>query len=247
MSELDVGEQLSVDSVTGVDVSLPIAGAGGRSYAFVIDWHIRLIVGLGWYLAGTFLWNGDFVLTPIRERGSDSDAMYGWLVVIPAVAIYLLYHPVFEVAMHGRTPGKRMAGVRIVTRTGAVPGIGALLVRNLFRLIDSLPGAYCLGFAMVVLTAQHVRIGDLAAGTLLVYDRRSARADSGVVEGAVPTTLSPQLVELIDDLLLRWKELDGDVRSTLARRLIDRADPNAGYVMEAELESRLRGLLAFNK
>ena len=41
--------------------------------------------------------------------------------------------------MRGRTPGKRIAGVRLVTREGDIPGVGALLLRNVFRLLDSLP------------------------------------------------------------------------------------------------------------
>ena len=47
--------------------------------------------------------------------------------------------------MRGRTPGKRMAGVRIVARDGGAPSVGALLVRNVFRLIDSLPLLYGVG------------------------------------------------------------------------------------------------------
>src|SRR5690606_18924459 len=92
------------------------------------------------------------------------------VVALPATAIYLLYHPVLEVAMRGRTPGKRIAGVRVVRRDGGVPGVGALLVRNVFRLVDSLPFLYCVGLTAAVLTEHSVRIGDMAAGTLLVYD-----------------------------------------------------------------------------
>ena len=44
-------EQLSVQSVTGVDLTLKLAGPGTRSYAFVIDWHIRLLLACAWLLA----------------------------------------------------------------------------------------------------------------------------------------------------------------------------------------------------
>src|SRR5690606_4225634 len=92
------------------------------------------------------------------------------VVVLPATALYLLYHPVLEVLMRGRTPGKRMAGVRIVKRDGGVPGSVALLVRNIFRLIDFLPFFYFVGLVTTMLTRHCVRLGDIAAGTLLVYD-----------------------------------------------------------------------------
>ena len=73
-----------------------------------------------------------------------------YIVVLPSLALYFLYHPILEVLMKGRTPGKRIAGVRLVKRDGGVPGVGALLIRNVFRLIDSLPFAYCIGLATTI-------------------------------------------------------------------------------------------------
>jgi len=110
---------LVVDSATGVDVSLPVAGPGARSFAFVVDWHIRVVLLIAWYVVGTLIYNGGWSLQPPVE---PSVTWFG-LVVSPAVGIYLLYHPVLEIAMRGRTPGKRAAGVRIVTRHGAVPAV----------------------------------------------------------------------------------------------------------------------------
>ena len=53
----EAAPHLSVDSATGIDVTLPIAGAGARAYAFVVDWHIRLVLGLAWYGAAALLYN----------------------------------------------------------------------------------------------------------------------------------------------------------------------------------------------
>ena len=64
-----------------------------------------------------------------------------------------------------------MAGIQIVTRDGGSPGVGALLTRNVFRLVDSLPLLYGVGLLATIVTRNHVRIGDIAAGTLLVYER----------------------------------------------------------------------------
>ena len=126
---------LTVDSVTGIEVSLAVAGPGARSYAFIIDWHIRLTLALAWYVVATLICNGGLSLAaPVTH-----EQRWFALAVLPAFAIYFLYHLVVEVALHGRTPGKRRAGIRVVTRSGGPPGPGALLVRNVFRLIDSLP------------------------------------------------------------------------------------------------------------
>jgi uncharacterized RDD family membrane protein YckC len=167
MPPLPSTPDLAVDSATGVDVSLPIAGPGARALAFVVDWHIRVILLLAWYLTAAVLYNGRWSIGAPFEP----DTLWFAAVVVPPVTIFLLYHVVLELAMRGRTPGKRMAGVRIVTRDGNIPGLGATVTRNVFRLIDSFPLVYSVGLIATMLTRDHVRIGDLAAGTLLVYDR----------------------------------------------------------------------------
>lgn len=142
------------------DNRFPVAGLGGRSYAFLLDWHIRAIAGLAWYLPSAWALERDLI-------PKQADPLFWWAAVAPALAIYLLYHAGFEI-LTGGTPGKRLAGVRIVDRNGRTPGIGALVVRNVLRPIDSLV-FYAVGLASVLLTRQAVRLGDLAAGTLLVY------------------------------------------------------------------------------
>src|SRR6185437_14966824 len=124
-------EQLRIAGLTGVDVGLEIAGPGSRSYAFIIDWQIRVLVALAWFAIVLFLVR----IEAVRVR-------LGYVGGLLALALYLLYHPVLEVLMQGRTPGMRRAGVRLVTRSGGTPGIGALLIRNAFRLLDMLPALY---------------------------------------------------------------------------------------------------------
>lgn len=158
---------LVVDTVTGVNVVLPIAGPGARAFAFLIDWLIRAIVAVGWFVVSALLYNARWSLAqPLLP-----DAAWFIFVVTPPAAIFLLYHFVLEIVMRGRTPGKRIAGVRIVTRDGGSPGIGALLTRNVFRIIDSIPLFYGVGLVAAMASKDHVRIGDVAAGTVLVYDR----------------------------------------------------------------------------
>ena len=209
---------LAVDSVTGVDVSLAVAGPGARSYAFLIDWHIRLVLAFAWYAFGALLFNGRMSLAaPAAPSGR-------WfvLVLLPAAAIYFLYHYVLELAMRGRTPGKRAAGVHIVTRDGGAPGAGALLTRNVFRLIDSLPICYGVGLVAVALTREHLRIGDMAAGTLLVYERTAAAPPA---EFRTHGKLDATGMEIVQELLARWAALEPEARAGLARRVLARYAP----------------------
>ena len=213
---------LAVDSVTGIDVSLAVAGPGARSYAFLVDWHIRLVLALAWYVFGALIYNGRLSLAaPLAPTGR-------WfaLVLLPPAALYFLYHYVLELAMHGRTPGKRLAGVQLVTRSGATPGAGALLTRNVFRLIDSLPLCYGVGLTAVALTREHLRIGDMAAGTLLVYERSATLPPQ---LGAAGGGLDANGIEIVQELLARWPALEPGARGGLARRVLARY---AGAVAE---------------
>ncbi|HEY5809516.1 MAG TPA: RDD family protein [Povalibacter sp.] len=237
---------ITLQSITGVDVELRIAGAGSRSYAFVIDWHVRLILALAWMFTALFLYAGTLNLF-------DSDAprgMNGLMIWLPTAVIYFLYHPILEIVMRGSTPGKRMAGVRIVARTGDIPTAGALLLRNVFRLVDSLPFAYLLGLGVVIFTDQHVRIGDLAAGTLLVHDETSSvKSFAGLRNNTPGHGLSPQSADLIQELLDRWPSLDETIRANIARSLILRVDAtasNEALLLKTlpELRAHLQALLA---
>jgi uncharacterized RDD family membrane protein YckC len=211
-------DELVIDSVTGIDVALPVAGAGARALAFLGDWHIRIVLALAWYVAAGIIYNGRLSLI---APGGNEPAWIG-AVVAPPFAIYFLYHPLVEIVMRGRTPGKRWAGVRIVARDGGVPGIGPLLVRNVFRLIDSMPLFYGVGLMLTVLTREHVRVGDMAAGTLLVYEGGHAALPVAAAAAGVDAPLDPVGLELAAELLERWPELTPAARVQLAQRLLIR-------------------------
>jgi uncharacterized RDD family membrane protein YckC len=229
--------QITLQTVTGVDVELTIAGPGARSYAFVIDWHIRILLLLGWVgLAQLIYTGGSFLLD------AEPDRRYFLFVWLPGLVAYLLYHPVLEIAMRGRTPGKRIARVRLVTREGDIPGAGALLLRNVFRLLDSMPVLYLVGLTIVILTDQHVRIGDLAAGTLLVMEDDGSA--SSFATAAPPSGLTPEAADLVQELLERWPALDERNRVSIGRALLSRLEPQTApeelaTLGAADLRSRL--------
>jgi uncharacterized membrane protein SpoIIM required for sporulation/uncharacterized RDD family membrane protein YckC len=144
-----------------------IAGPGARSFAFLLDWLIRAGVTMVYMLAASLL-----ILGNLRFNvGPDSETMWYLLGAMPAMIIYFLYHLILEPLMAGRTPGKRMAGVRVLTPEGLVPTTGALLTRNVFRIVDSMPVFYVVGLLFVFFGKRHLRLGDLAAGTVIAVDR----------------------------------------------------------------------------
>ena len=225
-----------IPSVTGVDVELKIAGPGGRSYAFVIDWHIRFLAAVAWFVVGTLAYAGGLRFLPADEMQPS----YTLVIVAPSLVIYFLYHPVLEVLLQGQTPGKRMAGVRLVALAdGGAPGIGALLVRNVFRLVDSLPSFYAVGLLTTMLTKNAVRIGDIAAGTVLVYDEAPSSQLLDRLSGRAVGRLGLEHAQLVRELLDRWPQLGADARRKLAADLLARLDvaaPDGDAALRAKLE-----------
>ncbi len=220
-------ENLVLHTADGIEVKLPIAGVGSRSFAFIIDWHIRLFLGVAWFAVA-------MKILAETEIGNASEAMNAifWFAALPALMLYALYHPILEILMRGRTPGKRWAGVRIVSTNGQTPGSGALLIRNLFRLVDSLPALYLIGLGVAMATARQVRIGDLAAGTVLVYEERAAKLDVQA-EFRENSRIGPLDADWLQDLLDRWRALDKAKRRQLAKKFLERIE---GSQLEPWLE-----------
>lgn len=238
-------EELIVRGLTGVDMRVRIAGPGTRSYAFVTDWLLRTLLALGWLLAA-------MLLRLLPSVSGDPPLSRQLLIVAVTVALltYFLYHPVLEVLLRGRTPGLRKAGACIATVDGTTPGPGALLIRNLFRLIDCLPAFYVVGLVCCMVTDQRVRLGDLVAGTVIVLDPTEAANSLGRMSARVrQSELSAEALQLIHDLLERWRSLEETRRIDLARGLLSRLDPKpdarSGEMSDSDaLRGRLEALLA---
>jgi uncharacterized RDD family membrane protein YckC len=223
-------------------IDLPIAGIGSRSYAFIIDWHVRFILAAGWFLLMMLLAQA---ATGAEGAVFINDAWRNF-AIWPAAIVYFFYHPILEVLMKGRTPGKRMAGVRIVATDGSIPSAGAILIRNLFRLIDSLPQFYLVGLVTCALTAKQIRLGDMAAGTLLIQEKKASVKDiEQMLDLGSHARLSPEQLELVRELRRRWNSLTQLSRIQLAEQLLERIGetlppPKASpHDRERELRERL--------
>ena len=141
-----------------------------------------------------------------------------------------------------------MAGLRIVNRSGGTPSTAALLIRNLFRLIDSLPTLYVIGLVTCFVTSNRVRIGDMAAGTLLVVDDGAAGKSLARLEDLAGSHLPLDTLELVDQILERWPTLGSDSKRHIAGSLLARLDPGSdatrwSALSEVDLHARLLALL----
>jgi uncharacterized RDD family membrane protein YckC len=158
-------DQLNIDTPELVAIQMPLAGIGSRFIALLID---TLIWAAGLVVLGLVLW----AFQPALQ--AFSSLSYQWTVAIFTLSIFLLnwgYFTLFEAFWHGRTPGKRIARIRVIQRSGRAIGIFESMARNFIRYVDQIPFFYAVGVVAVFATRQHQRLGDLAAGTLVVRDR----------------------------------------------------------------------------
>ncbi|MHC8328524.1 RDD family protein [Pseudomonas sp. LB1P83] len=141
-----------VETPEGIDLPLRPAGLMVRALAFSIDLGLRgLILGV-LFIVLAFLGK--------LGAGLGSILLFGvswWYMVL------------FEVLNQGRSPGKQWMGLRVVQDDGTPIGWSASLLRNLLRFVDLLPFGYFLGAISCLQHPSFKRLGDLAAGTLVIY------------------------------------------------------------------------------
>ena len=143
----------------GIELTLRLAGPVPRALAWAVDlatrlialWVLALLFGsLGWFGVGMM-----FLVTFFLE----------WL--FPAWC---------EARWNGATPGKRVLGLMVLNDDGSPVRWSAALTRNLLRAVDFLPFIYATGLAAMLVNRDFKRLGDLAAGTVVVYRESAHRA-----------------------------------------------------------------------
>jgi uncharacterized RDD family membrane protein YckC len=204
-----VDTHITIETPEGVDLQLVIAGLGSRFLGRFVDFLIQAVI-----ITLLLLATGG----SIAAAGSDGG---GWFAAFAIVIVFLslfAYDIPFEVWGHGRTPGKRVAGTRVVGLRGEPIDLVSSIIRNVVRLIDFLPGLYLIGTVSVLSTAQCQRLGDLAAGTLVVRDRFGGVSGRGSIVPEAPLSVPPDDVMSWDVTAVDAAELHA-VRSFLARRL----------------------------
>ncbi|MGB7547771.1 MAG: RDD family protein [Terracidiphilus sp.] len=158
-------DQLSIETPELVAIQMTLAGIGSRFIALLIDTLI-------WLAALAVLGAVSRMILP--GMGAFSRLSAQWAVAIYVLCLFLLnwgYFTLFEAFWNGQTPGKRVVGIRVIQRSGRAIGLFESMARNFIRYVDQIPFFYVVGVVAVFSTRQHQRLGDLAAGTLVVRDR----------------------------------------------------------------------------
>jgi uncharacterized RDD family membrane protein YckC/uncharacterized membrane protein SpoIIM required for sporulation len=249
----DLRQHLPIETPEHVLLDLEIAGVGSRLLAAVIDSAIVAAIMLAGALLVVVL--GSFGLVPSSALGR------AWIAALAIGLGFALgngYFILFEGLRGGQTPGKRLVGIRVVRETGHPVTLGAAALRNLLRIADFLPPPYLVGLALIAFHPRGKRLGDLAAGTVVVRDRASPVARFAATTAATALTGGPPLDDDRFRLLARFGGRAADlppaardrIATTLAGRFADRPTaPGLGAAeflldLYAKELARRRGRLA---
>jgi uncharacterized RDD family membrane protein YckC len=136
------------------------AGVGERIFARITDYLIITA-----YLIGLF-YITDYI------NGWDAFYSYGMAYFFALLAPAVFYSFLWEIANRGRSPGKMMFGMRVVMRDGTTPTIGVYFMRWLLLLMDTWGW---IGVVVILLNKNNQRLGDLAAGTIVIKEKNYHR------------------------------------------------------------------------
>lgn len=196
-----------------VAVAYDVAGIGSRGMAAIIDTLLILALQIGF---------GALLL--MVATVADDSSLVNPLLAIWALGSFLLlwgYYLLFELIWSGQSPGKRLLGLRVVREGGRPITFAASAVRNLIRLIDFLPLFYGIGAIAMFADARSRRLGDLAAGSLVVRESAALSLDS-LTAATTPVPLAPRPADAPDTPLLPNLHLVGATEYELAQDFLRR-------------------------
>lgn len=153
-------EQLTVITPENIELRFQMAGLYSRGQAQFYDFFYQIVASVVLYVSPLFIGFG----------GYGSSGIYAAYSMIVYFLLFWGYYPFFELYCDGQTPGKRKLGLRVVTVDGGRIGFAASLARNILRVVDFLPLCFLTGMAAVLFSERHQRLGDLAAGTIVIRD-----------------------------------------------------------------------------
>lgn len=250
-------ETLDIQTPENVAFGYQVAGIGSRFLATLVDTLIILFLQAVTVLALILA----LIALDAALLGNDFSA---WVLALFGLLLFILfwgYYIFFEILWNGQSPGKRWVGLRVIRRDGTPITLSESLIRNLTRLVDFLPVAYGIGIIAMFLDKRSRRLGDLAAGTLVVHDRApisiqslSARRPVNFpMQGPKPVSLegfplerlSNDDLNLIEDFLSRREQLTH--RETLAGQILNTLHTRLGLPLTAlnriEAEDTLLAIL----
>jgi uncharacterized RDD family membrane protein YckC len=234
----------TVDVATGESVafSYELAGLGSRFFAVTVDFAIQIAIALAALLG--FVWlasqaqsGGAGAVHAVKPDAATKFALavFEGLAIFAAFVLFFGYFIFFEWRFAGRTPGKRLLGIRVVRDGGFPLDFTSAVVRNVVRILEFSFGFYIISAVSTLLSPRNRRLGDMAAGTLVVRDERFERnvtlaelEERSGGDDVLVRELSEPERELVRRYVERREGFTAAARASLAKRIADGIRPKLG-------------------
>src|SRR5215469_2169106 len=216
-------DKLIIDTPEQVHLEFVLADIGSRFMAVFADTIIQLLLLLALIIID------ELALRGVMFRLGSYQIWVIAILIFIWFCIYWGYYAAFEALWNGQTPGKRWAGIRVIKETGRAINAFEAITRNLVRIIDFIPGIYAVGIVTMLLNSRNQRLGDFAAGTLVIHDRKPKETDlffnTAEKKGDFAVYQAGRLgvpeIELIETFLARRLDIPPEVRLQSAIRIAD--------------------------
>jgi uncharacterized RDD family membrane protein YckC len=247
-------DRYTIDTPENIEFAYDIAGIGSRFLAAIID---TLVIGGALALLGIVI--GIAGARSGLARGTAGSV----IAAIGALLSFLIlwgYYIAVELIWNGQSIGKRAIGLRVVREGGRPITFVGSAIRNLIRIVDFLPAFYGIGVIVMFIDRRARRLGDLAAGTLVVKERRGVTLESLTTPANVPLAspgdtarpptlpnlhlLRDQDYDLIQEFLRRRGELGREPRLRLGGQLASGLQARLGLRQDGDAERFLQHLAA---
>jgi uncharacterized RDD family membrane protein YckC len=223
-------DRITISAPEGIELEYTLAGLGSRFLAALADATLCVIV-LG------------AVIGIEAAAGAPRLVLLVTLIVGSFLALFG-YWIAFEVWAAGRTPGKRLSGLRVLMASGQPTSFAPSAVRNLMRIVDVYATATVVGVVSIVLSKRDQRLGDMAAGTIVVRERRDRAVMAALTQAEMTgqinldvTAVSAAELAAIRDFLARRDRLTAEARARVSGALADSVRPRVGGLAPGSLSS----------
>ncbi len=235
--------KLTIETPEQVALDFTLASVGSRFLALALDTLVQASAIAAVILVAVAV----LVATGVAWRGIGV-----WVEAAALLTLFTLYYGyfgVFEALWSGQTPGKRVVGLRVLSVTGRPVSVSEAVLRNVVRVADQLPGIYAVGILFVLVTGRNQRLGDLAAGTVVVHERPLAAHQDAGPPDRVPRSrhgahrLAVEEIAVVETFLRRRSDLTAEARLRAARQIAARIQGRLGIATVDDEETFLEEII----
>lgn len=215
-----------ISTPENVDLHLEFAGLGNRILACLIDASITYsAIAISFFACFLFLYIAHRFLHKLPAVEIILDVALAVATMIASFVIVFGYFIFFECSWQGQTPGKKLAGIRVIEANGQPASRSAIWIRNLMRTVDQ--GLMLIGLLVILIDSKERRLGDLAANTIVIRERQAGIATADLkpvhtnaqIEDLNISRINPEEYELLQSFFKRCKSLDHSHRTALAAQM----------------------------